>query len=100
LVIRRFSALEHHDDFAKLVTDLETSGHFVREGEQRTQPVPFEPTADEYLSMLASTSSLSHATLGPRADDFEREARAVLARHGIERVRFDVVGVVAWGQPR
>jgi hypothetical protein len=51
------------------------------------------------MAMLASTSSLSRATLGERADAFEAEARAVLSRHHIDRIRFDVVGMVAWGLP-
>ena len=98
-VIRRHSALEHHDDFAALIASLERTGHFAREGDHRTRPVPFEQSVDDYMAMLASTSSLSRATLGERADAFEREARAVLARHHIDRIRFDVVGVVAWGRP-
>ena len=98
-VIQRHSALEHHDDFAALLTNLESAGHFGREGEHRARPVPFEQSVDEYMAMLASTSSLSRATLGARADAFEAEARAVLSRHHIDRVRFDVVGMVAWGRP-
>jgi hypothetical protein len=98
-VIRRHSALAHHDDFPALVAALEAAGQFVREGEHRTAPVPFEQSVDEYMAMLASTSSLSRATLGDAHDAFEADARAVLARHGVERVRFDVVGLIAWGRP-
>jgi SAM-dependent methyltransferase len=98
-VIQRHSALEHHDDFAGLLTKLERAGHFAREGDHRTRPVPFEQSVDDYMAMLASTSSLSRATLGERADAFEAEARTVLSRHHIDRIRFDVVGMVAWGQP-
>jgi SAM-dependent methyltransferase len=99
-VIQRHSALEHHDDFAALLTNLESAGHFRREGEHRTRPVPFEQSVDDYMAMLASTSSLSRATIGARADAFEAEARGVLLRHHIDRVRFDVVGMVAWGRPQ
>jgi SAM-dependent methyltransferase len=98
-VIRRHSALEHHDDFAGLLTKLERDGHFAREGDHRTRPVPFEQSVDDYMAMLASTSSLSRATLGERTDAFESDARAVLSRHHIDRIRFDVVGMVAWGLP-
>lgn len=98
-VIQRHSALEHHDDFAALLAELESTGHFARESGHRTRPVPFEQSVDDYMAMLASTSSLSRATLGERADAVEREARAVLARHHIDRIRFDVVGMVAWGLP-
>jgi SAM-dependent methyltransferase len=98
-VIQRHSALEHHDNFAALVTNLESAGYFGREGEHRTRPVPFEQSVDDYMAMLASTSSLSRASLGDRADAFEVEARAVFARHHIDRIRFDVVGMVVWGRP-
>lgn len=98
-VVRRHSALEHHDDFAALLANLEATGHFEREGGHRTRPVPFEQSVDDYMAMLASTSSLSRATLGERAEAFEHEARGVLARHQIDKVRFDVVGMVAWGRP-
>jgi SAM-dependent methyltransferase len=98
-VIERHSALGHHDDFGGLIADLEAAGHFAPEGEYRTSPVPFEQTIDDYFAMLASTSSLSRAALGDRSEAFEREARAVLSRHGVERIRFDVVGLIAWGQP-
>jgi SAM-dependent methyltransferase len=99
LVIQRHSALQHHDDFAALLTNLEAAGHFGREGEHRTRPVAFEQSVDDYMAMLASTSSLSRATLGDRADAFEVEARAVFSRHHIDRIRFDVVGMVVWGRP-
>jgi SAM-dependent methyltransferase len=98
-VIQRHSALDHHDDFAALITKLESSGHFAREGDHRTRSVPFEQSVDDYMAMLASTSSLSRATLGERTDAFESDARAVLSRHHIDRIRFDVVGMVAWGLP-
>ena len=98
-VIKRHSALDHHDDFSGLIAKLESAGHFAREGEHRTAPVPFEQSVDDYLGMLASTSSLSRATLGEGADAFAREARAVLVRHHVDRMRFDVVGRIVWGRP-
>lgn len=98
-VIERHSALGHHDDFAELVANLEAAGHFAKEGEYRTKAVTFEQSVDDYLAMLASTSSLSRATLGDQAEEFEREARAVFGRYEVDRVRFDVVGLIAWGRP-
>jgi SAM-dependent methyltransferase len=98
-VIQRYSP-SHHDDLAALLKELETSGRFVREGEHATAPVPYEQSVDDYMAALASTSSLSRVTLGDRFDDFAREARAVLARHGIERIRAVLVASVIWGRPR
>ena len=84
----------------KLVRSLEASGHFVREGERTAAPVPYEQSVDDYMSMLASTSSLSRSTLGDRANEFERDARAILARHGVTRVRAHLVAEVVWGRPQ
>jgi len=98
-LIQEYSPLDHGDDVANFVIGLEKNGHFAPVGHERTSAVPVSFSVDEYLALLASTSSLSRATLGPRRATFEREARDVLARHGLERVRFDVVGVVVWGQP-
>jgi hypothetical protein len=52
------------------------------------------------MAMLASTSSLSRTTLGARADDFDRQARAIFARHDMTSVRADVVSGVVWGRPQ
>jgi ubiquinone/menaquinone biosynthesis C-methylase UbiE len=99
-LIRAFSPIAHHVGTIEFVKALETSGHFVREDQRGVAPVAVEQSLDEYLAMLASTSSLSRTTLGARADDFERKARAIFARHGMTSVRADVVSGVVWGQPQ
>lgn len=99
-LIREFSPIAHHVEKAELVRGLETSGHFVREGESGAAPVPVEQSVDDYMAMLASTSSLSRTTLGARADDFQRQARAILARHGLTTVRAEIVTSVVWGRPQ
>jgi SAM-dependent methyltransferase len=99
-LIQSYSPIKHHDDFAALIRSLEEAGHFRKTGERRTQAMPFTTSTEDYLALLASTSSLSRATLGPRHTGFESDARAIWKRHDIARVRMDVVGVVAWGQPR
>ena len=99
-LIRAFSPNPHHLEFAELVRSLETSGHFIRGGTRKAQPVPYEQSLDDYMGMLASTSTLSRTTLGPRADDFERDARAIFARQNLASVRADLVGEVVWGRPQ
>lgn len=49
--------------------------------------------------MLHSTSTLARVRLGDRAQDFDTDIRAVFARYGLERLRFDVIGVITWGRP-
>lgn len=99
-VIQRFSPSTHHLEFVDLVRSLDASGHFTRVGARTATPVPYEQSVDDYMAMLASTSSLSRTTLGGRADDFERAARAIFARHLITRVRAQLVAEVVWGHPQ
>jgi len=98
-VFERYSPA-HSDDFYGLIAELEASGHFTREGERRTAPIPYEQSLDDYLAMLASTSSLSRVTLRDRADAFEHDARGIFAAHGMERVRAALVAHIVWGRPR
>jgi hypothetical protein len=84
----------------EMLDDLVARGAFTLEGEEAAPVMPFEQSVDDYLGLLGSTSTLSRATLGASAKDFERDMRAAFARHGIQRVRYDVVGGVAWGRPR
>jgi SAM-dependent methyltransferase len=99
-LIRTFSPVSHHLEFVDLVRSLEASGHFVREGQRTAAPVPYEQSIDDYMTMLASTSALSRITLGDRADDFARDARAIFARNALIRVRAELVAEVVWGRPQ
>jgi SAM-dependent methyltransferase len=98
-VIRRYSPIEHHLETHEIVAELVERGVFALEGEQRTPLKPFDQSVDDYLRFLGSTSTFSRTTLGPRRGEFEAECRAVFARHGLERIRSDLVGYVAWGRP-
>lgn len=98
-LIVRYSPVRDHAETPEVVDRLVTAGAFVLEGIERTAPVPFEQSVEEYVGSLGSTASLSRATLGPRADDFARELRALYLRHRVDRVRYGVVGYVAWGRP-
>jgi SAM-dependent methyltransferase len=98
-IIIRYSPIKDHVSTREMLDDLVARGLFTLEGRESTQPVPVEQSVDEYLGMLRSTSTLNDAELGARSADFDRDMRAVFARHGIDRVRYDVVGEVAWGRP-
>lgn len=99
-LITTFSPVSHHLEFVDLVRSLEASGHFVGVGERTAAPVPYEQSIDDYMAMLASTSALSRITLGDRADDFVRAARALFARHALTSVRAELVAEVVWGRPQ
>ncbi|HEV8536524.1 MAG TPA: class I SAM-dependent methyltransferase [Candidatus Limnocylindria bacterium] len=98
-LIQRYSPIKHHEDFDGRLRSLEEGGHFEKVGKHCAAPVAYEPSVDEYLAMLASTSSLSRATLKDTRDRFEADARTLFEQHGIGRIRLDVVGVVVWGKP-
>ncbi len=98
-IIQRYSPIGDHIETPEMVERVAASGAFVLEGRERTAPEPFEQTVEEYVGFLGSTSTLSRATLGPRADEFAGELRTLFAAHGVDRVRYGVVGYVAWGRP-
>lgn len=99
-VIREHSASDHHTDTKDLVEILRASGRFAVQGEERTQPMPFEQSVEDYIEFLHSTSELARIRLGDRSAKFDEELRAVFARHRIEHLRYGVVGLVTWGRPQ
>lgn len=98
-VIREYSERAHHVETVDLMDGLRSAGVFVIAGTERTRPMAFEQSVDEYLEMLHSTSTLARVRLGDRSSGFDRQIRATFARHGLDRVRYGVVGVVIWGRP-
>lgn len=98
-IIREHSELDHHTETPELMDELHAAGRFTIQGRLRTDPVPFEQSIDDYLLALHSTSTLAHVRLGDRSARFDDAVRAVFARHGLDRVRYDVIGLLAWGRP-
>ena len=99
-VIRKYSEIEHHTGWQGLIESIKATGRFTLLGEERSVPVPFEQSVEEYLGFLHSTSTLARIRLGARSAAFDNEVRGVFVGHGIERVRYAVVGIVAWGRPQ
>lgn len=85
-----------HPETPDAVEAVRASGVFTVEDEERTEPMSFEQSVDDYIEFLHSTSALAHAQLGERAEEFDAELRAVFARRGIDRLRYGVVGTVTW----
>lgn len=98
-VIKEHSELDHHKETKDLMDDLRLAGRFVVRGHERTKPMAFEQTVDDYIEMLHSTSTLARVRLGDRSSGFDEQIRSVFRRHGLGRIRFGVVGVVIWGRP-
>jgi hypothetical protein len=96
----RYAADAHHPETPQAIAAVRASGLFRVEDEERTEPASFEQSVDEYIEFLHSTGVLTGAQLGDRAAAFDDEVRAVFARHGIERLRYGVVGSVTWAAVR
>lgn len=99
-ITNRYAATAYRDNTALAIAAVRESGVFTIQDEERTEPVPFEQSVDEYLERLHSASTLTRAELGHMAGHFDDEVRAVFARHGIVRLRYGVIGVVTWAVPR
>lgn len=99
-VTDRYAAPAKHPETPDAVAEVRTSGVFAIQGEERTDPMPVERSVDEYIEFLHSTSALARAQLGDQAEAFDSELRTVFARHGIERLRYQVVSTVTWASPR
>jgi SAM-dependent methyltransferase len=98
-VIVRYSPLKDHVSTREMIDGLAERGAFVVEGKEAAPPRPFEQSVNEYIGLVHSTSTLNRGVLGSRAADFERDMRAIFARHGMDRVRYDIVAGVVWGRP-
>jgi SAM-dependent methyltransferase len=98
-IIDRYAAAPQHPETADAIAAMRASKVFRIEDEERTDPMPFEQSVDEYLEFLHSTSVLTLAQLGGRAEAFDAEVRAVFARQRIERLQYGVVGSVTWAMP-
>ena len=88
-----------HTETPDLMDELDASGRFAIQGRERTEPMPFEQSVDDYIEMLHSTSTLARVRLGIRAARFDVEVHAVFAAHGLDHLRYGVVGGVIWGRP-
>jgi SAM-dependent methyltransferase len=96
----RFAAVATHPETPAAIAAVRASGLFSVEDEERTEPMPFEQSVDEYIEFLHSTSVLTRAQLGNRAGAFDAEVRHVFTRHGIGRLHYAVVGSITWAVPR
>ena len=95
-VTDRYAVAPKHPETADAVAAVRASGLFKVEEEERTEAMPFEQSVDDYIDFLHSTSVLTHAQLGERAQALDAELRKVFARRGIERLRYGVVATITW----
>lgn len=84
-----------------MIEELERHGLFQKVGEQRTAPVPFEQSIDDYIESYHSRSGFSRERMGAeQAAAFDEEARRTLLRsHGDGVISLQVDGSIVWGFP-
>lgn len=80
---------------------LEQHGLFHKVGEQRTPPILFSQSIDDYIESYHSRSGFSRERMGQeRAAAFDEAARKILlASYPDGMITFEVAGSVVWGYP-
>lgn len=84
-----------------LVDELERRGLFRMVGAERTEPVPFEQSIDDYVESIHSRNGFSRDRMASEAAGaFDDTVKTLLERHAVDGIlRFEVVGSVVWGEP-
>ncbi len=99
-LIRRYSTNQDYVPFDMLQA-WEQHGLWQQYGEQKTAPVPFRQTVEDYIASFHGMSSLSRERMGPQqAAAFDAELRDLVspfARDGY--LVWELVGSVVWGRP-
>ncbi len=84
-----------------MLGELERHGLFRKVGEQKTAPVSFVQSLDEYIESYHSRSGFARERMGEeRAAAFDRDARVhLLQAYPDGQVPLQVAGHVVWGLP-
>lgn len=75
--VKEHSEIEDHRETKELVNELRSSVRFAVEGEEPTEPTPFDQSVDDYIALLHSTSTLARIRLGEWSAGFDDRIRAV-----------------------
>jgi SAM-dependent methyltransferase len=99
-IIDRYSTNRDYQPY-DLVEELERRGLFRKVGERRTAPVSFRQAIGDYVESFHARNGFSRERMpAEAAAAFDREARAVIARHaGGDSVELHSYGQVVWGKP-
>jgi SAM-dependent methyltransferase len=106
-IVERYSPVRDYVQY-DMVEGLEQRGLFTTLGRQRTEPVPWLPTVDDYLECRHSQRGLSRTHMGPEAvsafDAAVRVALEELCQQGAViqhdgRLQLTVEATITWGKP-
>jgi trans-aconitate methyltransferase len=98
-IIRRYSVMSNWQPY-DLIQELEERGLFRRVGSQRTEPVPYMQTIDEYIESFHARASLAWGRMTTdAAAAFDSEVRELVSRFSPEQIELRLVTEVVWGIP-
>lgn len=100
-LIRRYSTNQKFQPY-DTIEELERRGLFTKVGEQRTAPVPFTQSIDDYIESFHARNGFSRERMSREdADGFDAEVKALLAGYcPTGEVTLQITALVAWGKPR
>lgn len=98
---RTFSIRRNEQGSSCALSELETRGFYLKQGQIETAPVPFVQTLDDFIEGLHSRSGFSRERMGPqRAADFDGQVKALLSPYlNADTLALQVVGTVTYGKP-
>lgn len=99
--IQRQFSLRQDARGATALIELERQGFFKKQGEQKTTPIPFRQSLDDFIEGIHSRSGFSKARMGSQqVADLDQHVRTLLLQfHPDGMLPLHVVGVVTWGRP-
>ncbi len=99
-IVQRYSTNRDFQPY-NLIDELSARRLFTAVGQASTLPVTHTQSVDDHIESWHSRNGLSRDRMtSEAADNFDREARELLANGGHKTtVAFDVVGTVTWGLP-
>lgn len=98
-LIARYSTNQEYEPY-DLLGELAERKLFVLEQVIRTQPVPFTQTVEAYVESFHSRNGLSRDRMGSRAEAFDAQLEAIIARYQSNPVlEFELIADLAWGTP-
>ena len=96
---QRYSTIAHWQPYDH-VQAIEERGLFRRVGVQRTEPVTFVQTIDEYIESFHGRAGFSRDRMtAEAASAFDAEVRELVSRFSQDTVELQIVTEVVWGIP-
>ena len=99
-IIRRYSTNRKFQPYSTL-EELARRGLFQQQGQQRTAPVPFTQSVNDYIESFHARNGFSRQRMRKdEADGFDAEVKALLAGScPTGEVTLQVTALVVWGKP-